>query len=138
MGFLRKGKLTTTQLIRTHIKLAFAGKCAGEGRTLGNDQLLRAFKGHYGVVVNRGEPPRCPADQVPRAATMRQNGGSAQSRVEALISNLENFFLNKPQAGAFHRTTRGTCSSELAKHISLYLVAGCSPSGFQELVKVKL
>lgn len=73
-----------------------------------------------------------------RAAIKRRGGESAQARVETLISNLESFLVENPLANAMYGTILGSHEPGLAKSISEPLPEGCSPEGFERLVRSKL
>lgn len=96
MSVLRRERSTLTQLIPRHIRQVLARIYTGEGQTLGSNELLGAVESHSGFMVTVVEPPQRLVIQGREAAILRQNVGSAESRVEALISNIENFFLQPP------------------------------------------
>lgn len=104
MGVLLWEKVNPTQLISRHVRHIIARKHSSGGQEVDNDQLLRAAESHAGFVIAADEPPRHLVEQVAKVATMRQGGGSAKSRVEAPISNLEKFLVLNPQADALNRT----------------------------------
>lgn len=72
-----------------------------------NSQLMQTVESRAGFVVNRDEPPRGLPDEVAQVSAMQQIEGSAEPRVQTLISNLENFFLQNPQTVAVYRSTNG-------------------------------
>lgn len=69
---------------------------------------------------------------------MKQRGGAAEWKLEELASNLESFTLKHPQAAApDSSTTDRTQTPEISGHVSLALVAACSPSGSQNFVMLQ-
>lgn len=83
--------LTPAKLIPMLSRRVFARWHANE-KALDNDQLLGAVQEHASYIVNGEDPSRDLAEEVSKAAIMRP-GGSAEARVDAKVSTLENHLL---------------------------------------------
>lgn len=73
-----------------------------------------------------------------KAANMWLGKWSAEARVEAMTSTPNNHSLQQSEAESLYHSTHGAYLTDLAKHIIITLVTGCSPVGFHNLVKGKL
>lgn len=109
---LQKERLSPGQLMPQHVQQLFSRKYGSEG-SLDEDQLLMADKHHASYVVTQDDPPRSLAEKLAKVATMRPSAGSAEARVEILVSNLESFFVDNLQANAQYQTKRGLTISNL-------------------------
>lgn len=57
-----------------------------------------------GCVVTQTNLRRSLAEELAKVLTMRQVGGSAETRVQTLIPNLGSVLVHNPHAGVFYRT----------------------------------
>lgn len=121
-GVMHWERMTPGQLIPMHVTLVFVRKYAGE-RILESTQLMQAFEKHAALVFNCEEPSRRVADEVAKLATMQQGGELAKSRNEALTS------------AALRRSADESYKPDMAEYTTL---AGCFPSGYQNLVNRKV
>lgn len=115
----------------------FARKYANDKR-LDNDQLLRVVEEHAGCIVNGEEPSIHLAEEVCKAATVRQGVESSEARVGAKMSAPENYVLQNPKAVTLYRSTNGTWWLEWAEHTSTAPLVGCATVIYQHVVKGKL
>lgn len=69
---------------------------------------------------------------------MQLGNGSAEARVETMLSILENYSLQHPQAEIMYRSTDRTYLADRAEYISTALVAWHLPTRFQTLEKGEL
>lgn len=65
---------------------------------------------------------------------MWRGGASAQTRVEALISDLESFLEDIQQANALYHNTLVSNKPELAESVLEHFLEGCSREVYKRLV----